>query len=184
MKKLFLLSCLAGGLAVSPAFAAETATMVAPATERVGVYDSRAVAYAQFWSEEGMRNKNELVVAAKAARAAGDTERARALSQQLSQLQSRLHLQVFSTEPVDNILAQISDQLPALLRQAGVARLVCKWDTAALAQLGTAEQIDVTDQLVQLFRPGEKQLKVLAELKRKPPLPLDQARELEKQGKM
>ena len=44
-------------------------SLVDPTTaERIGLYDSRVVAYAWFWSEAGTRRREELIAAARAAR--------------------------------------------------------------------------------------------------------------------
>ena len=40
---------------------------------RIGIYDSRAVAYAWFWNTNHMNRLNELMQNARAAKAAGDT---------------------------------------------------------------------------------------------------------------
>ena len=84
-----------------------------PASERIGIYDSRVVAYAHFWTEPHQRDLNERAKTAKDAKAAGQTARYEELSASLKQEQERIHRQVFSTAPIDNVLADIKDRLPA-----------------------------------------------------------------------
>jgi hypothetical protein len=62
--------------------------------------------------------------------------------------------------------------------------LVSKWDAAALKKYPNAEPVDVTAQLVREFKPTEKQLKVIADLQKQKPLPLEKCDELIRQGKI
>src|ERR1044071_5349561 len=89
-------------------FLANQAALMAagPATattsgERIGIFDSRAVAYAHFWSEPFQRDLQQRVAAAKVAREKGDSKQLEALRHSLREEQRRLHLQVFSTAPID-----------------------------------------------------------------------------------
>jgi hypothetical protein len=144
----------------------------------IGIYDSRAVAYAHFWSEPYQSKLKEQMAAARAAQHAGDTARFKELAATLRQTQDQLHRQVFSTAPADNALAALKGQIPEIEKQAGVAVLVSKWDEAALKKYPNAEQMDVTGQLVREFKPTEKQLKVIADLQKQKPLSLEKCDEL------
>lgn len=164
---------------------AQHPTNPAAGTAKVGIYDSRALGYAWFWSEPGTKERNALLAAARSAKSAGDTERAKELGAQLSALQLRNHLQVFSTAPADEALAILRPKLDALQAELGVARLVSKWDDAALKDVPEAQRLDVTDRLVrELFTPDQRHSKVLESLKAKPPIPLEQARKLAESGKL
>lgn len=85
------------GLAVAlwvPTRAAEPAP-ASSAPVRVGVYDSRAVAYAHFWSADEQRRRDAVIAEGRAAKAAGNTavfkERSRAMADD-----QRIHEEVFS----------------------------------------------------------------------------------------
>jgi hypothetical protein len=143
---------------------------------RVGVFDSRAVAYAEFCSEAHLRELKQRVAEAKAAKAAGDEARWNQLSRELKERQLTAHLQVFSTAPVDEILAEIADRVSAVKRELGLSSLVSKWDAEGLARVADAEQVDVTMKLVAAFPLSEKQSRTLAELLKHEPLPLPLAR--------
>jgi hypothetical protein len=152
------------------ATAAETAAG-AGGTEKVGVYDSRAVAYAHFWSADASRERNEAVAAAKAAKAAGDTAGAEAKGRALAEHQKRMHEQVFGSAPAKEALAALAPRLSTLQRDLGVARLVSKWDAKALKEVPEAQRVDVTDRLVREFIvPTEKQQKVLDSMKTTKPV--------------
>jgi hypothetical protein len=155
------------------------------APSSIGIYDSRVIAYAWFWSETGTHQRNEIIAAARAAKATGDEAAAKAASAVVSAFQEHNHLQVFSTAPVDEILAELAPKLPAILQQAGLTCLVSMWDEATLQSYAGARQVDMTDALVAaLFTPNQKQAAVIAEIKRQQPLPLEKARELVREGKL
>ena len=163
--------------------AGETNT-TATTTERIGVYDSRAVAYASFWSGDQQRKMSELVNAAQVAKAAGDTNRFDELSARLKSMQEQGHLRVFSTAPVDDILAGMNDRVEQVKKEAGVSQLVSKWDTTALKEHHQAEKVDVTDLLLRDYKLTEKQLNVVESFKTNAPLPLDEAKEMMRKGKL
>ncbi|MCX6956109.1 MAG: hypothetical protein NTV51_28570 [Verrucomicrobia bacterium] len=150
--------------------AAESASAV-KVTERVGVYDSRAVAYAHFWSPEVERTRNAAVAEAKVAKAAGDTAATEAKSRSLADYQKRMHEQVFGSAPATDAMAALAARLPALQRELGVDRVVSKWDVKVLKDVPEAQRVDVTDRLVREFIvPNEKQQKVLDSMKTTKPV--------------
>jgi hypothetical protein len=153
-------------------------------TRRIGVYDSRLVAFAHFWSPEYQNKLREMVGAARAAQAAGDTQRYQRCAQALTDEQTRGHLEVFSTVPCDEALAALKERLPEIMKQADVTALVSQWDTPTLQQYPEAARIDVTDLLVREFKIPAAQQKVLAGIKASQPLSLEEAHKAIAAGKM
>jgi hypothetical protein len=149
----------------------------ASAAERVGTYDSRVVAFAAFWDEASQTRLNVLIGEARTAKEQGDRDRQQSLAKQLSARQHELHMQVFSTAPIDDVLAGLKDRLPALRREAGVSRLVSQWDGRALAGVPAADRVDVTDLLVREFHLPEAKLRQLEQLKAVPPVSPERAAE-------
>ena len=162
----------ASGCASKPAKPADSPT------ERIGVYDSRAVAVAWVGTEAFTQSLNALRKDAEQAKADGDRERASALEKQGAAMQQRLHTQGFSTAPVDDILAHFQDQLARIRLATGAAALVSKWDEAALAKHAGAEQLDVTEQLVDAMHPNDRQRKSALEIVKSKPIPLAQAEKI------
>lgn len=160
------------------------ASQASPSTGRIGVYDSRVVAYAHFWSEAYQQKINDRARAAKDAKAAGQTDRYNELAAEMKKEQEQNHLRVFSTAPVDDILAKMKDRVEALQKETGVSQLVSKWDEKTLKGYKKSQQVEVTDQLLREFKLTEKQLKVVADMRTKEPLPLKQAEELMREGKL
>ncbi len=151
---------------------------------RIGVYDSRAVAYAHFWSESHQRQLKEMVAEAKKARAAGNTNRFEELDAALKTEREQNHLQVFSTAPVDDLLAGMQDRISAIRKETRIEGLVSKWDKVTLGKHQRAEQIDVTELLLRDFKLTDKQRRVAEEIQTKPPVPLDKAQKLMREGKL
>lgn len=102
-----------------------------PPTLALGTYDSRAVAVAFVRSElfgEYLRAQQEDLTRASArARAQGDESLAEALDALGPAMQERVHLQGFGTAPVDDVLALVADEVPAVAEAAGVGALVSRW---------------------------------------------------------
>jgi hypothetical protein len=158
--------------------AAETNTL----TARVGIYDSRAVAYAHFSSAENLQKINQLTQAALAARAAGQTNRLQAIAATLRQEQDEIHREIYSTAPATDAMASLKNRIPEIEKQARVGALISKWDDAALKRFPNAVQVDLTGRLVSEFNPTEAQLKVISGVEKSKPLPLDQCNELIRKG--
>ncbi len=168
------------GLA-QPGFAQDKA---ARNQERIGIYDSRVVAFGSFWAEAHQRELSERMKAAKEAKAAGQTNRFAELKSALKAEQDKVHLQVFSTAPVDDVLASMKERVQAIQKEAGVSQLVSKWDEKTLAKHKGAEQVDVTDLFLREFKLNERQMKIVADMRKKPPLPLKEAEELARKGEL
>ena len=143
---------------------------------RIGIYDSRAIALA-YWRTENRLDRYiaPLVEQAKQAKTAGDEQRAKELDEELWAHQKLLHRQVFSTESVDEILEHIKDKLSEITASAGVTEIISKWDKKRLAQYRSAKLVDVTGQLVDVFKPDDKTLAMIRELPKHKPLTKKQA---------
>jgi hypothetical protein len=143
---------------------------------RIGIYDSRAIALA-YWRTDNRLDRYHvpLVEQIEQAKAAGDEQRAKELDEELWAHRKLLHRQVFSTESVDEILEHIKDKLPEIAASAGVTEIVSKWDKKSLAQYRLAELVDVTDLLVDEYKPDAKTLTMIRELPKHKPLTKKQA---------
>jgi hypothetical protein len=141
----------------------------------IGVYDSRAVAYAHFWTEANQNRIKAAFQEAKAAEKQGDQTKLDDLKKTMKEGQRKIHRQVFSVAPIDDVLEEIKDRLPDIEKKAGVSVLISKWDEAKLKKHASAKQVDVTDLLVGEFKLTPKQQKVLESIKKAKPVSLDDA---------
>lgn len=166
---------LLAGLAAAVALAGVRS---APAAERVGVYDSRVVAYAHFLRPEHQARLRSLAAEGREAKVANDRGRLRAVERELQAHQRVVHLQVFSTAPCPEALAALGDRVGAVRSEAGVTRLASRWDEDALRGVAAADRVDVTEALVRDLPLTEKQRREVLEIMSAKPLPLWQARAL------
>lgn len=164
---MFGIACLLTITLSSFALAADDLKPATPAPRvRIGVYESRALAVAFAASTQHNQAVAELMQQSKEAQARGDTARVNQLKAQAKQRQVKFHLQGFSSYPVDDILEHLRDALPEIAAKAGVVAIVPKanWHNPDI------ETVDVTDQLVARFNPQERTLKIIKDLRTKPPL--------------
>ncbi len=144
--------------------------------ERIGVYDSRAVAIAFVESEPFNVLLSEFQREHDNAVAAGDQKRVEELEANVREHQKRRHLQAFSTASVDDLLEYVANDLPELREKTGVEVLLSKWDENALMEYPSAERVDVTSDLIDLFNPSERQRRSAVQIQEHQPLSLDEAR--------
>ena len=150
MKRLGMMVCVLGTFSCS-ALADEPAAGASGARDRVGVYDSRAIAVAfvgspAYKATDG-KKMAEMMAEHSKAKAEGNQKRVAELEAWGKAQQALLHKQGFSTAPVDDILTHIQDQMPEIAKAAGVGPIVSKWDKVALSKYPSAELVDVTMEL-------------------------------------
>ena len=143
--------------------------------ERIGIYDSRAIAVAFAGSPMHEKQLRHLLAEHKKAKEVGDLETVAKLEAEGKARQQKAHQQAFSTAPVDEILVHITNALPDIQRTAGVTALVSKWDETGLKKHPGAETVDVTMRLVGAFQPNERQRKRAIEIQKHKPISLKQA---------
>lgn len=142
---------------------------------RIGVYDSRVVAYAYFWTDAHQAELRATFTALKKAEQSKDSKKVEALKKSLQEEQRNVHRQVFSTAPIDAILLELKDRLPEIEKKTGVSMFVSKWDAKKLKSYPSAEQIDVTDLLSAEFKPSKKHLQAMEKIKKAKPVSFEQA---------
>jgi hypothetical protein len=137
----------------------------------VGVFDSRAVALAWGRSKAFGEELSEMRAEYDKAKAGGNTERVKELEKEGPGRQDRGHKQVFGNEPIDDVLKRIEKDLPKIAKSAGVDVLVSKWEIAY--KTNSAKFVDVTWEMVELFDPDEKTMKIAEDLVKREPVPLE-----------
>ena len=147
--------------------------------ERVGIYDSRAVAVAFAGSPAYKKSVEPLLAESKRAKKQAeeihDSQTVAKLDSEMKARRVNQHKQAFSTAPVDDILVHITNALPEIQRSAGVSVLVSKWNDIELKKHSGANMVDVTMKLVDAFQPDEGQRKSAVEIQKHQPIPLEQA---------
>lgn len=145
---------------------------------RVGVYDSRVIAYVQFSTQASRQQRDRQGAEALLAKETGHLALATRLSADLAADQARIHLEVFSTAPASEALAELQNRRPDLCAALGVTRLVSKWDDGALSQVPPGQRVDVTDALVHEFvaQPDAQLVAILHAIEAAKPVPLMEAK--------
>jgi hypothetical protein len=173
----FLAVALLAGCVLAPD-PGRAAAPSAPAEPLVlGTFDSRVLAIAYYRSEAFERSQQQRIAAYERAKAAGDAAATAAIEREMEERQKHVHRQGFSTAPIPELLAQIGDRIPEVARSAGVQAVVCKWDLVWLESC--ASTVDLSLQLAELFEPDGETRKLLPEVLRQKPVPMD---ELERHG--
>ena len=175
----FVLAALILGVS-GMASAAEDAAPNAEKKVRVGVFDSRAVAIAYTHSKTGQEQLQQFVQQLKKeldqAESSGDKERAERVKAEGQAGQERLHQQGFGTASVKKYLDLVKDKIPAVAKDAKVDFIVSKWEVAY--QSPALDVVDITDDLVKVFEPNERTLKILQEMKKHPPIDEEEIRKM------
>lgn len=120
-----------------------------PEKVRIGVYDSRVVAFAYIQTD----TFNNKVLRLNALRDSAFSKRDRALligiERTINGLKSIYYKKIYSTYPVDDILATVSDKVAEIAADAHVKAIVSKWNTAFIGN--DVELVDLTKELAVLF---------------------------------
>jgi hypothetical protein len=141
---------------------------------KVGTYDSRAVAIAYAGSSFCQKYLAGLHKRHKAAKAAGDKKEMSKVEAEAKTHQKQLHMQGFSTAPVDKLLSHIKEQLPDIKKKAAVDIIVSKWDKKSLDKYKSSEKKDITMLLVTAYRPNARTIKIVKQIQARKPIPLKQ----------
>ncbi len=158
-----------------------SAGQAASATTRIGVYDSRAVAVAYAGSKAFKRAFKDSLAAYEHAKSEDDAARTAEIEAEMQSAQDQMHLQAFSTAPVDDILANIPDEIERTKTEQNLVALVSKWDEDGLAAYPEAAKIDVTPALIDAFHPNDRQRKSAEGIQKHKPIPPEEReKELEK----
>jgi hypothetical protein len=147
--------------------------------ERIGLYDSRAIAVAYAGSPANEKRLQALMAEYKQTKEAGDREKMAKLEAEGKAQQKKMHLQGFGTAAVDDLLGAIAVALPQIQKEAGVSALVSKWDEAELKKHAGAERVEVTMKLVDAFKPSERARKSAIQIQNIKPISAEEAAKIE-----
>jgi hypothetical protein len=116
---------------------------------RIGIYDSRVVAYAFTRSELFELEMKRLTDKLDSAKMAGDRVKIIGLEKNISKLQNIRINQVISTYPVIDIIDLINDSIPGIVEKYKVSAIVNKWAISYLNQ--DVDIVDITVEIARLF---------------------------------
>ena len=111
----------------------------------------------------------------KEAKEQGNESKVSELNAKGPALQAKAHQQGFGNAPIDDIIERIEKELPQIAKQAGVDLILSKWNLDF--QVPGAKCIDVTDLMVKPFSPTKETLKVIKDVQKQDPVPLEVLKE-------
>lgn len=165
------------GLVAIAAVGQETTTSnkTGSAEQKIGVYDSRAIAVAYAGTDTFSKWLGGVRADYDKAKKAGDSKRTAEIDKQMRDQQVLMHKQAFSTERVTEIIKTLEPSVARLKKDLGLEGVVSKWDEAALAKYKSAKQVDITSRLIDDIAPSEKQRKHALEILKHTPISLKDA---------
>jgi hypothetical protein len=133
---------------------------------RLGVYDNRAIAVA--YAASSFNPIDQKMEEHKAAKLSGDDDKIKELKAWGESHQRQLHFQGFGRVPVGDLLQHVKEGVSQLAADMQLSAIAMQCDYTA----PDAEVIDVTDQLVELFKPSAKTRDMVRKVRRAQPVPL------------
>ncbi|MEI6434606.1 MAG: hypothetical protein WCP32_07165 [Bacteroidota bacterium] len=143
-----------------------------PAGLKIGTYDSRIITFAWSRSDYFKQHIKRFSMQSDSAQKANDTARIKELSIQAMSYQHLLHLMIFGTGSVTAIMDLVKDKLPGLAKKEGVSMIVSKYELNFTDP--SAELVDLTNLIAQLFKPLENIDKMEGEISKVQPLLLEE----------
>ena len=126
---------------------------------RIGTYDTRSVAVA--YAASKYNPVKEKMAEFGKAKAAGDKARMKELESWGEEHQRLLHFQGFGHVPVSELLEPVKVQVKELVKKKGLSAITMSCDVVA----DGVEVVDVTEDLVKLYEPTGRTLKMAKEIR-------------------
>jgi len=159
----FLTVCMVGMLLVLGG----TQAGKAQTKQRVGVYDSRAVALVYFQQHAQERMHGLMQKRAEAVKNEDEKEVAR-LEKQGQLIQAMMHDRVFGKGSANEIMDEMQDAVRKIAVEEQLPLVVSKWEL--VYQSGNLELVDITDKLVGTMNPNEKMQEGVQEMRNTEPV--------------
>jgi len=147
-------------LAAAPKAASSTGKV------RIGVYDSRAIAVA--WVGSEFNPTRQKLAEHADAKKKGDEKKAAELEAWGTAKQRLLHFQGFGRVPVDDLLTPVKKGVATVAKEKKLAAIVMQCDYTA----PNVEVVDVTNALVELYRPNERTRETVRQMRNVKPIGL------------
>jgi len=145
--------CLGLGVPTAPV-PALTPSHSVQAKIRIGTYDNRSIAIA--FAASRHNPVKEKMAAYNKAKAAGEKDKMKELEAWGENYQRTLHFQGFGRVPVNDLLQPVKEKVRELAKQKGLAAVAMSCDFTS----EDVELVDITEDLVKLFEPTDRTLKM------------------------
>jgi hypothetical protein len=156
-----LLSLLLSAVMLPDPGQASSGTAASPANKvRIGTYDNRSVAVAYAASKHNP--VKEKWAAYEKAKTVKDQAKIKELEAWGEEHQKLLHFQGFGRVPVSDLLEPVKDQVREMAQKKGLAAITMSCDFVGI----DVEVVDVTEDLVKLYEPSERTLKMARDIRK------------------
>ena len=135
---------------------------------RIGVYDSRMIAIANFQSEEFQKEMKDLRNEFNKAKEKKDTAMTKKLEEKGQLIQKILHDKGFGRGSVVEIIEKYPDVLKELATKEKLTAIVSKWELNYSSK--DVQLVDITVKLMSALKYPEKVIKMYDEAKKNPPI--------------
>jgi hypothetical protein len=161
-----LLTAAAAAAAFGQTAAPPAGDSVSQPKTRIGVYDNRAIAVA--YAASSLNPVNQKMKEYDAAKQSGDDNKIKELKAWGESHQRQLHFQGFGRVPVKDLLHYVKPGVSKVAADLQLSAIAMECDYTA----PDVKVIDVTDQLVELFKPSAKTRKMARKVRSAQPVSL------------
>ena len=137
--------------------------LIAKGKQRIGVYDSRAIAICWFQSQEGQKDLMSLREEFNSAKAKGDSVQAKKLEEKGQLTQRILHDKGFGRGSVAEIIEKKLNELKELAKKEKLMAICSKWELNFSSP--DVETVDITMNILDMFKATDKVKKMVEEMK-------------------
>jgi hypothetical protein len=142
-----------------------------PGALKIGVYDSRVIIFAYSRSDLFRQHQAKFKQQSDSAGKVNDTVRIKELTIQAISYQHLFHQMIFGTGSTAAIIDLVKEGIPEIAKKAGVIMVVSKFELTYKDP--SAEIVDLTNEIVRLFKPLENIDKMAGEIRNVQPVPLE-----------
>lgn len=137
--------------------------LIAKGKQRIGVYDSRAIAICWFQSEDGQKGMKSMMEEYKAAKAKGDTVQAKKLEEKGQLMQRIAHDKGFGRGSVAEYFENKLSEFKELAKKEKLMAICSKWELNFSSP--DVETVDITMNVLDMFKATDKVKKMVEEMK-------------------
>lgn len=142
----------------------------AQAVQRIGVFDSRAVAVAFYNSKfsDTQQIFQSLGSQMQEAKSKDDKEAISELEREATLRQAMMHEQGFGKGSINNISETVKDKMTQLAKDENLSAIVSKWELVFSGK--DVELIDITEKIVEFFEPNDQIKTMVKEIMQSEPI--------------
>ncbi len=145
-----------------------TEEMNAQTTQKIGTFDSRAVAIAYYNSKDFKNTIESSMLDMKTAKEKGDKKAIAKIERENSLRQAMMHEQGFGRGSINNIIDLVKDKIAVLAKNENLTTIVSKWEVVYSG--ADVKLVDITEKIVDLFEPNERMKQMTKEVLKSEPV--------------